>query len=70
MFSDLRFDPTIQFSDIAVLLSILVIAWKIFRHMNRMEFKVEVMWGAFRDKFLTNGEIIRLDTKFKSRRNK
>ncbi len=68
VFGELKFDPTIQFSDIGVLITILLVAWKIFRHVNRMEFQVNLMWEFFKDRILTNGEANRYEKMLRARK--
>jgi hypothetical protein len=52
MISSIKFDPTISLSGILTLILILAFGWKIVRHMNIMEFKVDIMWQAFQKHFL------------------
>jgi len=47
----IKFDPTITLSGILTAFMIIGFGWKIIKHMNRMEFKVDMMWSDFRKRF-------------------
>lgn len=45
-------DYVLQLSNVVVNLGIVVVGIKLIRHISRIEMKVELMWEAFRTKFL------------------
>jgi hypothetical protein len=46
-------DDILRLSTVITNIGIIIIGFKIVRHITRMEFKVDMMWNAFEKKFNT-----------------
>lgn len=44
-------DEFLRFSTVITNIGIIIVGFKIVRHLSRMEFKVDLMWEAFERKF-------------------